>query len=55
MRQKQERDNRLLQAENDKFRRKIRLIKEDLSFIEWLARRDLGMIGEEEFQYWFED
>ncbi len=45
--------NEQLLQENKKTQRIISLLKEDLAYIEMIARRELGMTGREELVYRF--
>ncbi len=49
-----ERENQVLQQSNDRLRQEIRLVQQDPSFLEWVARERLGMIGEGERMYVFQ-
>jgi len=49
-----ERENQILQQSNERLRQEIRLVQQDPSFLEWIARERLGMIGENEWVYVFQ-
>lgn len=50
-----ERENRVLRTSNERLRQEIRLAKQKPAFLEWLARDRLGMIGENERVYLFQE
>ncbi len=45
----------VLEAENMELSRRVELLKEDTSYIEEVARRELGMIGKDETLYIIEE
>jgi cell division protein FtsB len=47
-------ENSILRMSNERLRREIKLIRQEPSFLEWLARERLGMIGERERVYVFQ-
>ncbi len=49
-----ERENQVFQQSNERLRQEIRLVQQDPSFLEWVARERLGMIGEGERLYVFQ-
>lgn len=49
-----EAENQILQQSNERLRQEIRLVQQDPSFLEWIARERLGMIGENEWVYVFQ-
>ncbi len=53
-RQALELENSILRMSNERLRREIKLIRQEPSFLEWLARERLGMIGERERVYVFQ-
>jgi len=53
-RQALELENNILRMSNERLRREIKLIRQEPSFLEWLARERLGMIGERERVYVFQ-
>ncbi len=46
---------KVLEAENMELSRRVELLKEDTSYIEEVARRELGMIGKDETLYIIEE
>jgi cell division protein FtsB len=55
VRKSQERENQMLHHENDMLRYEIRRIQNDPDFLEFFARERLGMIGENERLYVFQE
>lgn len=49
-----EKENQILQQSNERLRQEIWLVQQDPSFLEWIAREKLGMIGENERVYVFQ-
>ncbi len=47
--------NRRLEEENRELEKKIHLLKTDRRYIEYMARKELGMIGKNEVIYRFRD
>lgn len=47
-------ENSILKVSNERLRREIRLVRQEPSFLEWLAREKLGMIGDGERLYVFQ-
>jgi cell division protein FtsB len=50
-----ERENRMLRSSNDRLKEELHLLRRDPSFLEWIARSRLGMIGEDERLYIFQE
>lgn len=50
-----ERENRMLRLSNDRLREELHLLQHDPLFLEWIARSRLGMIGEHERLYIFQE
>ncbi|MBF0201629.1 MAG: septum formation initiator family protein [Desulfamplus sp.] len=48
-------ENMAIQEENRKLERKIERLKSDLSYIEHIARHELGMMAEDELVFRFQD
>jgi cell division protein FtsB len=49
-----QRENQTLQQSNDRLGQEIRLVQQDPSFMEWIVKEKLGMIGENERLYVFQ-
>jgi cell division protein FtsB len=49
-----EKENQILRQSNDRLKSEIRLVQQDPSFLEWIAKERLGMIGENERLYIFQ-
>ena len=50
----QEKTNRLVK-ENEKLEKEIKLLKDDNGYIEYIARRDLGLVKSQDIIYFFKD
>jgi cell division protein FtsB len=49
-----ERENEIIKQSNERLKQEIRLVQQDPSFLEWIAKERLGMIGENERMYVFQ-
>jgi cell division protein FtsB len=49
-----QKENGILKQSNERLRQEIRLIQQDPSFLEWIAKERLGMIEENERLYVFQ-